>query len=117
ALLPTQLLLRISYELSWIKAFIGLSDSSVEAANSGGFIWMFPFTFVSSAFVDPRQMPDWLEPIARNNPFTVATNAARALYNGLPVGTDATVTLAWSIGITVLFAALSIRKFATSTVA
>ena len=117
AIYATVLLLLFSYALSWIQALIGLSVRSVEAANSAGFIWMFPFTFVSSAFVDPSQMPDWLEPIARNNPFTVATNAARALYNGLPVGTDATVTLAWSIGITVVFAALAIRKFSTSTVA
>jgi len=117
ALVATALLLAFSYALSWIQALIGLSVSSVEAANSAGFIWMFPFTFVSSAFVDPSQMPDWLEPIARNNPFTVATNAARALYNGLPVGTDAMVTLGWSVGITAVFAALSIRKFGSSTVA
>ena len=117
ALAATALLLLFSYALSWIQALIGLSVGSVEAANSAGFIWMFPFTFISSAFVDPSQMPDWLEPIARNNPFTVATDAARALYNGLPVGTDAMVTLGWSIGITSVFAALSIRKFASSTVA
>ena len=117
ALAATGLLLGFSYSLSWIQALIGLSVSSVEAANSGGFIWMFPFTFVSSAFVDPSQMPGWLQPIARNNPFTVATNACRALYNGLPAGDDLWVTLAWTIGITVAFAAVSIRKFSTSTVA
>ena len=40
---------------------------------------MFPLTFVSSAFVDPSTMPDWLEPIANANPFTIVTNAAGAL--------------------------------------
>jgi ABC-2 type transport system permease protein len=117
ALYATALLLGFSYSLSWIQAVIGLGVSSVEAANSAGFVWMFPLTFVSSAFVDPVQMPGWLQPIARNNPFTIATNACRALYNGLPVGNDAILTIAWSIGITVVFASMSIRQFSRSTVA
>ena len=117
AFLATLLLLGFSYSLSWVQALIGLSVNSVEAANSAGFVWMFPLTFVSSAFVDPSQMPTWLQPIARNNPFTIATNASRALYNGLPPGNDALLTLAWSAGITVVFAFLSIRKFSRSTVA
>lgn len=117
AVAATALLLGFSYSLSWIQALIGLSINSVEAANSAGFVWMFPLTFVSSAFVDPSQMPDWLQPIARNNPFTIATNACRALYNGLPPGNDVWVTLAWTAGITVVFAFMSIRKFSRSTAA
>jgi ABC-2 type transport system permease protein len=116
ALAATALLLAFSYSLSWVQALIGLSVKSSEAANSAGFIWMFPMTFVSSAFVDPSTMPGWLQPIAEHNPFTKATNAARALYNGLPVGNNAWITLAWSIGITAVFAALCVRKFGRSTV-
>ena len=116
ALAATGLLLIFSYSFSWIQALIGLSVKSVEAANSAGFIWMFPLTFVSSAFVEPSQMPDWLEPIARNNPFTIVTNACRALYNGLPVGSDAIIAMAWAGGIIAVFAYLSIRRFSESTV-
>ncbi|MEZ5297890.1 MAG: ABC transporter permease [Ilumatobacteraceae bacterium] len=117
AALATLLLLLFSYSLSWVQALMGLSVGSVEAANSAGFIWMFPLTFVSSAFVPPETMPDWLEPIANANPFTIVTNAARALYNGLPVGNDALYSLLWSAGITAVFATLAIRKFNRSTVA
>lgn len=117
AAVGTGLLFVFGYSLSWIQALIGLNVSSVEAANSAGFIWMFPLTFVSSAFVDPSQMPGWLQPIAINNPFTIVTNACRALYNGLPVGSDLWVALAWSAGIVVVFAGLSIRQFSRSTVA
>jgi ABC-2 type transport system permease protein/oleandomycin transport system permease protein len=117
ALIATLLLLTFAYALSWVQALIGLSVKSTEAANSAGFIWMFPMTFVSSAFVDPSTMPGWMQPIAENNPFTIATNAARALYNGLPVGSDGWLTIAWSVGITAVFAGLSIRKFSASTVA
>jgi ABC-type multidrug transport system permease subunit len=117
ALLATLLLLLFSYALSWVQALMGLSVGSVEAANSAGFIWMFPLTFVSSAFVDPDTMPDWLEPVAKANPFTIVTNAARALYNGNPVGNDALWSILWSVGIIAVFATLSIRKFNNSTVA
>jgi ABC-2 type transport system permease protein len=107
----TGLLFFFSYAFSWIQALVGLSAGSVEAANSAGFLWMFPMTFVSSAFVDPNNMPGWLQPIANNNPFTIVTNAARALYNGRDAGSDLWVALAWAIGITVVFAYLAIRKF------
>ncbi len=112
AALATFLLLFFAYALSWVHALIGMSVKSVEAANSGGFIWMFPMTFLSSAFVDPSTMPDWLQPIADANPFTKVTNASRALYNGLPAGNLAWESLAWSLGVITIFSVLSMRKFA-----
>jgi ABC-2 type transport system permease protein/oleandomycin transport system permease protein len=115
ALAATGLMFLFSYAFSWIQALIGLSVGSVEAANSAGFIWMFPLTFVSSAFVDVDRMTSWLRPIARNNPFTVLTNACRALYNGYDAGNDAWVALGWALGITIVFAVLTTRKFARST--
>ena len=111
ALLATVLLLLFSFALSWVQALVGLSVGSVEAANSFGFIWMFPVTFVSSAFVSPDTMPGWLQPIAKHNPFTRVTDAARALYNGLPTDGAIVESLAWSVGLIVVFAFLSFRKF------
>lgn len=115
ALGATLLLLGFGYAFSWIQALIGLSVSSVEAANSAGFIWMFPLTFVSSAFVATESMPSWLAAIADANPFTKLTNAARALYNGQDPGSDLWQAIAWAVGITVVFAFLASRKFARST--
>jgi ABC-2 type transport system permease protein len=111
AINATLLLLFFSYAFSWIQALIGLSVGSVEAANSAGFIWMFPLTFVSSAYVDTRNMPAWLQHVADANPFTKATNATRSLYNGMDPGADLWWALGWAVGITVVFAALAIRKF------
>ena len=111
----TLLLLAFSYAFSWIQAMIGLSAGSVEAANSAGFIWMFPLTFASSAFVSPENMPSWLQGFAENNPFSVVTDASRALYNGRSAGDDVWVALAWAVGITLVFAVLSARKFARTT--
>ena len=111
----TALIFLFGYAFSWIQALIGLSVGSVEAANSAGFIWMFPLTFLSSAFVDPEQMTGWLQPIVEHNPFTTLTDASRALYNGLDPGSDVWVSVAWALGITVVFAILASRKFANST--
>ncbi|HRE01480.1 MAG TPA: ABC transporter permease [Ilumatobacteraceae bacterium] len=115
ALGATGLMMLFSYAFSWIQALIGLSVGSVEAANSAGFIWMFPLTFVSSAFVDVNLMTPWLRRIARNNPFTVLTNACRALYNGQDPGSDLWVAIGWAVGIILVFATLATRKYARST--
>ena len=113
----TALILGFGYALSWVQAFVGVSVDSVEAASAAGSIWMFPLTFVSSAFVDPGQMPSWLQPVARNNPFTIVIDASRALFNGVPVGSSVWLTIVWSVGIAVVFATLSIRRFGRSTTA
>jgi ABC transporter DrrB family efflux protein len=115
AVLATLLLLMFSYSFSWIAALIGLSVNSVEAANSAGFIWMFPLTFVSSAFVSTENMPDWLAAIADANPFTHLTNATRELYNGKDPGSDLWISIAWAIGITAVFSFLAIRRYSRAT--
>ncbi|MGH1492642.1 MAG: ABC transporter permease [Acidimicrobiales bacterium] len=115
ALGGTILLLLFSYGLSWVQALIGLSVGSVEAANSAGFIWMFPMTFVSSAFIATNTLPGWLQAVADANPFTHVANAARALYNGNDPGSSLLWSLVWSIGIIVVFSLLAIRKFSRTS--
>jgi ABC-2 type transport system permease protein len=114
ALAATLLLLGFSYALSWVQAWFGLRAGSVEAANSAGFIWMFPLTFVSSAFVDPKSMTPWVRRIAENNPFTIATNAGRALYSGNDTGNTVWQTVLWIIGIIAVFSTLATRTFRQS---
>lgn len=115
AALATFLLLFFAYALSWVQALFGLVVKSVEAANSAGFIWMFPLTFVSSAFVATNTLPSWLARAADVNPFTIVTDAARALYNGNPAGATIWQSLAWSTGITLGAAILAIWKFNRAT--
>lgn len=115
AFVATLLFLAFAFALSWVQALVGLSVNSVEAANSLSFLWMFPVTFVSSAFVPVETMPGWLQPVAQNNPFTRVTDAGRALYNGLPAEGAVLEAVLWSVGITVAFAFLSFRKFRQTT--
>ena len=46
---------------------------------------MFILMFISPAIVPVATMPGWLQPVARNQPFSVTVNAVRALLEGGPV--------------------------------
>jgi ABC-2 type transport system permease protein/oleandomycin transport system permease protein len=105
------LLLLIGYAFSWVFAFIGLTASSPEAANAYSFIILFPLTFVSSAFVPVESMPDWLQPIAQHNPFTVMVNASRSLFLGIPVGNDRWLAVVWTLAIIAVFAPLAAWRY------
>ena len=110
------LLLLFGYAFSWVFAFVGLT-SSPEAAQSLGFIVIFPLTFVSSAFVPVDSMPAALQAFAEVNPFTIVVDAMRHLFLGAPVG-DYTVAgaVAWSLGITLFFAFLSVARYKRAVV-
>lgn len=108
-------LLLFGYALSWLGAFVGLTAGSPEAAQTAGLTWMFPFSFVSSAFVPTESMPGWLQVYAEHSPMTTMVNSLRGLFNGTPVGNDVAVTLAWSVGLILLFAGLSVRRYASQS--
>ncbi len=106
------LLVLVSFAFSWLLAVFGLVAGSVEGAQQmGALIW--PFTFVSSAFVPAQSMPGWLRGFAGNQPITQAIEATRALLLGQPVGNHALVTVAWCVAITmvsVLLAGILFRR-------
>jgi ABC-2 type transport system permease protein/oleandomycin transport system permease protein len=105
------LLLLFGFAFSWIFAFLGLTASSPESAQSLGFIWIFPLSFASSAFVPVDSMPSWLQKFAEVNPFTIVVDAMRALFIGAPAGNAVWGAVAWSVGIIAVFAPLSVRRY------
>jgi ABC-2 type transport system permease protein/oleandomycin transport system permease protein len=110
------LLLLFGYAFSWVFAFVGLTSSSPEAAQSLGFIVIFPLTFVSSAFVPVDSMPAALQAFAEVNPITIVVNAMRALFLGAPAGNNVWGAVAWSLGIIAVFATLSVAKYKRAVV-
>lgn len=110
------LLLLFGYAFSWVFAFIGLTSSSPEAAQSLGFIIIFPLTFISSAFVPPDSMPAALQAFAEVNPFTITVDAMRALFLGAPAGNNVWGAVAWSVGIAAVFAFLAVAKYKRAVV-
>lgn len=105
------LMLLISFAFSWISATIGLVVHSVEAAQSAGFIWLFPLTFASSAFVLTAAMPDWLRGFSERQPVTLMVNAVRGLLLGHPAASDIWGALAWCLAILVVFIPLSVWMY------
>jgi ABC transporter DrrB family efflux protein len=105
------LLLLTSFAFSWIAATIGLAVRSVEAAQSAGFIWLFPLTFASSAFVPTQSMPTWLRIFAEHQPVSLIVNAVRGLLLNHPDAPTIGSALTWCIGILVVFIPLAVWAY------
>ncbi|MEO9329785.1 ABC transporter permease [Gordonia aurantiaca] len=67
--------------MAWVGAVTGLGAPNVEAAQSIGFLWMFPITFLSSAFISAQSLPGPLRAIAEWNPVTAVATACRQLFD------------------------------------
>ncbi len=107
------LLLLFGYAFSWVFALLGLLVSSPEAANSLGFIDVFPLTFISSAFVPVESMPGALQWFAEVNPFTIVVDAMRTLWLDAPGG-SVWGAVAWSLAIIAVFAPLAVARYRTA---
>jgi ABC-2 type transport system ATP-binding protein len=101
--------------LSWIFAFLGLTVRSAEAAQSAGFVVLFPLVFASSVFVPVSTLPGWLQAIAKVSPVTLTANAARSL--ALVPGTPASLggAIAWIAGLLAVFIPLSVWRYRRMT--
>jgi ABC transporter DrrB family efflux protein len=109
------LLLLTSFAFSWISATIGLLVRTVEAAQSAGFIWLFPLTFASSAFVPVKSMPSWLQAFTDHQPVTIIVDAVRGLIlNQADAGT-VWQAVGWCVGILVVFVPLAVWAYGRRT--
>jgi ABC transporter DrrB family efflux protein len=94
-----------------ISAYTGLAIGDEESVQAFGLIWVFPLTFVSSAFVPVATMPGWLQAFAKNQPFTQMIDAMRALALGIPTGNHVWVGLLWMAGVLAVFGPLAVRAY------
>ena len=101
-----------AYAVSWAFVAIGLRVSDPEAAQAMGVPVVFLLVFTSSAFVPLASMPGWLQAIGAHQPVNALITAERALVLGGPAAHDVLVSLAWSGGMPVIFAALAARIYA-----
>lgn len=67
--------------------------------------------FFNSGFVPVENYPGWLRPIVRGQPISCAVETMRGLTLGGPVATPLAQTVAWSIGMTLVFGALAVRGY------
>ncbi|MGN2641290.1 ABC transporter permease [Nocardia takedensis] len=60
--------------------------------------------FFSTGFVPLAAYPEWIQPLVRNQPMSVAVDTMKALSLGGPLAHPLRLTLMWSIGALVVFA-------------
>lgn len=105
------ILLIFTFAFSWLSAVMGLVAKSVEATQWIGFVFVFPLTFASSAFVPTAGMPAGLRYFAENQPVTHVIESIRSLMIGAPVGDHAKMAVIWCVGIILVCVPLAAHLF------
>jgi ABC-2 type transport system permease protein len=105
------LVLVFAFNISWIWMVVGMKVKTPEAVMATSFLFLFPLTFVTNIFVDPRTMPGWLRSIVEANPVTHLVTAARGLMHGDNVLASVGWVLLASTVIVAVFAPLALRLY------
>ncbi|NJQ00724.1 ABC transporter permease [Streptomyces zingiberis] len=101
------LLVAFSFAFSWIWTMFGLMLRSEKSVMGVSMMVIFPLTFLSNIFVDPRTMPGWLQAFVNNSPVTHLSSGVR----GLMAGDWPAAEIAWSLG----WAGALVLVFGTAT--
>ena len=101
--------------LSWIFAFVAFTVRSAKAAQSAGFVILFPLVFASSVFVPVSSMPGWLQTFAKLSPVTLTANPARSLALVPVTPSSLGGAVAWIAGILAVFIPLSVWRYRRMT--
>jgi ABC-2 type transport system permease protein len=75
------LVVLFGFAFEWLFIAMGLFAGNAQAAQGMGMI-VFPFAFVSSAYVPVASMPGWLQVFAKHQPLTYMVDATRSLTLG-----------------------------------
>jgi ABC-2 type transport system permease protein len=115
------LLFLFGYAMSWVSACMGLTAPSVEVAQQVGFLWLFPMTFLSNAFISTDTLPGPLQPVADWNPISAVVLALRDLWgnapiglargNGFPANHPIALSVIYSVAMLVVFVPLAVERY------
>ncbi|WP_026877708.1 ABC transporter permease [Jiangella gansuensis] len=114
------LLLLLRFGIQWVGVYAGLRASGPEAVAAAQ-ILVWPLGFLSTVFLDPVTMPRWLGAVAEWSPLSATADAVRSLFGnpgvaagGWPSEHALTLSVAWPILMTVVFAPLSVAAYRRS---
>ena len=96
--------------LSHAIALLTRTQETLIAVSQG---IILPMTFLSTTFMAPELMPDWMATVAGFNPLTWAVDAARAALEGPGDWGFVLVRLGWLVAFLVVSVALALRAFTT----
>lgn len=111
----TGLILLFTLAFSWLSAIVGVLAKSVEGVQWLTFVFVFPLTFASTAFVPGESMKPVLKAFAENQPITHIVEAVRALMLGMPVGNHVWLSVIWCVGILIVSVPLAAFLFRRKT--
>jgi ABC-2 type transport system permease protein len=75
------LVVAFGFAFEWVFITLGLLAGNAQAAQGMGMI-VFPFAFISSAYIPVHTMPGWLQVFASRQPLTYMVDSVRALTLG-----------------------------------
>ncbi|MEU6104725.1 ABC transporter permease [Streptomyces flaveolus] len=105
------LLLVFSFAFSWIWTMFGLMLRTEKSVMSVSMMVIFPLTFLSNVFVDPKTMPGWLQAFVNNSPITHLASAVRELMAGEWPGGEIGWTLGWAALLLLVFGPVTMRLY------
>lgn len=109
------LVVLFGYAVSWTFALVGMTVTDPETAQLASFVFIFPFTFASSAFVVVDTMPDWLQVFAQHQPVTPVVDSARQLALGTPPDGSVWRALVWIAALLTVFVPLALWRYRRSS--
>ncbi|ACZ38310.1 ABC transporter permease [Sphaerobacter thermophilus] len=109
------LLLVFAFSLGWIWTLFGLVMRTPNGVMMSSMMVLFPLTFASNIFVDPRTMPWWLQRFVDVNPITLMVTAARGLMSGTATAGQVGAVLAVSAVIVAIFAPITMYRYRNQT--
>ncbi|WP_282687247.1 MULTISPECIES: ABC transporter permease [unclassified Streptomyces] len=105
------LLIVFSFAFSWIWTMFGLMLRSEKSVMGVSMMVIFPLTFLSNVFVDPKTMPGWLQAFVNNSPVTHLATAVRELMAGNWPAADIAWSLGWAGVLMVVFGVVTMRLY------
>jgi ABC-2 type transport system permease protein len=100
-----------SFGLSWVFTVVGLVLRTPTAVLNGGFLALFPLTFLSNVFVPPSTLPGPLEAFVEVNPISVLATASRSLMEGHPDGEAIVISLVVAAALALIFLPITTRLY------
>ena len=103
--------LLFSMAVSLGMGLIGYVASSPEGAVSIASLPYLPLLMVSTGFAPVEDFPGWLQPFVEWQPVSATIDALRALAGDGDIATTVTRSVAWSVGLGLVFALFGARAF------
>jgi ABC-2 type transport system permease protein len=112
------LVIAFGFAFEWLFITLGMFAGNGQAAQGMGMI-VFPFAFISSAYVPVTTMPSWLQVFAKHQPLTYMVDAVRSLtlcthgnaLLGHPTSYFLTRALLWAMAIIAVSVPLAVAKY------